>query len=151
MICEKRRQSIRLKQLVEKRNLHLEELTRLIQNNPDPRELKRALAVRMAIQGYVYYEICAVLGVSVGFISKWKLIYQEQGINGLKFKHPGPVSCLNPMQRQAAIAWLKQKNCWNLLELQQHIKETYNVVFASKQSYYSLFKEAGIAWKKRQT
>lgn len=148
MICEKRQQYTRPKQLVEKRNLHLEDLTGLIQNNPDPRELKRALAVQMVIQGYAYHEISSVLKVSLGFISKWKLIYQEQGANGLKFKHPGPASNLDPMQRQSAIAWLKQKNCWNLPELQQHIQETYDVLFTSKQSYYSLFKEAGIVWKK---
>lgn len=148
MICEKRRQYIRPKKLVAIHTLHLEELVQLIQNNPNPSELKRALAVQMTLQGYAYREICGVLQVSVGFISKWKLTYQEQGISGLKLKHRGPASYLDPTQKQAALCWLKQKNCWNLLELQQHIQETYNVVFASKQSYYGLFKEAGIAWKK---
>lgn len=151
MICEKRQQYIRPKQLLEKRKLYLKDLIGLIQNNPDPRELKRALAVQMTLQGYAYYEISDVLDVSVAFISKWKLIYMEQGASGLRLTRPGPASYLNPMQRQAAISWLKQKNCWNLVELQQYIKDTYDVVFASKQSYYSLFKEAGIAWKKRRT
>ena len=35
-------------------------------------------------------------------------------------------------------------------ELKQHVLDTYNVVFASPQSYYDLFKAAGISWKKTQ-
>ena len=30
------------------------ELIKFIQSNPDPRELKRALAVRMVLKGYLY-------------------------------------------------------------------------------------------------
>ncbi len=32
----------------------MEELVELIQGNPDPRELKRALAVKMVVEGYLY-------------------------------------------------------------------------------------------------
>ncbi len=35
-------------------------------------------------------------------------------------------------------------------ELKTQIEVTYGVVFASLQSYYSLFSEAGISWKKTQ-
>jgi Winged helix-turn helix len=48
------------------------------------------------------------------------------------------------------IAWLKRKNYWNLTKLQQHVEQEYEVVFDSKQSYYTLFEEAGISWKKAQ-
>ncbi len=48
------------------------------------------------------------------------------------------------------IDWLKQKNYWHLPELQQHLEDTYNVVFQSKQSYYALFQSAGLSWKKSQ-
>jgi putative transposase len=57
---------------------------------------------------------------------------------------------LDTQQRQTVIAWLKQKDYWNLSELQQHIEDTYAVVFASNQSYYELFAEADISWKKTQ-
>jgi len=33
-------------------NLSMEDLSELIQSNPDPRELKRALAVQMVMQEY---------------------------------------------------------------------------------------------------
>lgn len=46
------------------------------------------------------------------------------------------------------MAWLEAKNYWNLAELQRHIQDQYHVVFDSKQSYYTLFEQAGISWKK---
>jgi len=41
-------------------------------------------------------------------------------------------------------------NYWNLAELQGYVQQEYDVVFDSKQSYYSLFEEAGISWKKHR-
>ena len=46
------------------------------------------------------------------------------------------------------LGWLKSKNYWNLGELQGYIEQEYEVVFDSKQSYYTLFEQAGIRWKK---
>ena len=37
-----------------------------------------------------------------------------------------------------------------LSDLQKYLKKQYNVVFESNQSYYKIFKEAGINWKKNQ-
>ncbi len=128
----------------------MKELSEFIQSNPDSRELKRALAVEMVRQRYTYFEIRDVLQVSVGFISKWKQGFEEQGVAGLILQHQGSMGYLDAQQRQAVLNWLKQKNYWNLSELQQHIEDTYEVVFASNQSYYDLFAEAGISWKKTQ-
>ncbi len=125
----------------------MEELTEFIQSNPDSRELKRALAVEMVRQGYTYFEIRDVLQVSVGFISKWKQGFEEQGVAGLILQHQGSMGYLDAGQRQAVLNWLKQKNYWNLSELQQHIEDSYEVVFASNQSDYDLF-AAGISWNK---
>jgi len=131
-------------------DLGMEDLCELIQSNPDPRELKRALAVQMVMQEYSYFEIRDVLQVSVGFISKWKQMYEEQGIAGLRLKYQGSNAYLSAAARLEVISWLQQKNHWNLLQLQHHIEDNYEVVFASNQSYYDLFKQAGISWKKTQ-
>lgn len=88
--------------------------------------------------------------MSSGFISKWTGIYKRLGVSGLKLGYPGSVGYLEPEQRQAAISWLKCKNYWNLAQLQAHIEQEYGVVFDSKQSYYTLFEQAGISWKKTQ-
>jgi putative transposase len=128
----------------------MDELTEFIKSNPDPRELKRALAVQMVMQDYTYYEIRDVLSVSVGFITKWRQHYEQQGVAGLYLRYQGSKGYLTPEQRQAVLRWLQQKNYWNLGELQQHVEEQYDVVFESRQSYYSLLAEAGISWKKTQ-
>jgi putative transposase len=128
----------------------MDELTKFIQSNPDPRELKRALAVQMVRQEYTYFAIRDVLQVSIGFISKWKQVYETKGVPGLALQYRGSLGYLNEHQRQAVIDWLKEKNYWHLGELQQHLEVAYNVVFASKQSYYELFAAAGISWKKTQ-
>ena len=56
-------------------NLKLEEL---IKTSKEPRELKRALAVKMIMSGLKVKEIEGILQVSDSFISKWKLIYEKQ-------------------------------------------------------------------------
>lgn len=128
----------------------MDELSQLIQDNPDSRELKRALAVQMVRQDYRHREIESILQVSSGFISKWTQAYEQQGVEGLRLQYKGSVGYLDAGQRQAVIEWLGQKNYWNLQELQTHLDESYGVVFQSNQSYYELFKEAGISWKKTQ-
>ncbi len=128
----------------------LEDLNDFIKSNPDARELKRAVAVQMFLKGYKHREIGESIGVSSGFISKWTGIYEQLGVSGLKLRYPGSVGYLEPEQRQAVLAWLKRKNYWNLSELQAYIEAEYEVVFDSKQSYYTLFEQAGISWKKTQ-
>lgn len=128
----------------------MNELTEFIQSNPDPRELKRALAVRMVLQEYTCFEIRDVLQVSVGFVSKWKQVFEQQGVVGLRLQHQGSAGYLSSEQRQAVRDWLKQKNDWNLSELIEYIEDNYGVVFGSKQSYYQIFAEANISWKKTQ-
>ncbi len=128
----------------------MEELVELIQGNPDPRELKRALAVKMVVEGYLYRQIEEVLQVSDSFVSKWWQVFVLEGVKGLKLADKGSNSYLDHVQRQAVLEWLQQKNYWNLEELQQYLEDTYKMKFKSRQSYYELFATAGISWKKTQ-
>jgi putative transposase len=103
----------------------------------------------MVMQEYSYFEIRDVLQVAVGFISKYKQLFKEQGIAGLTLKHQGSTGDLDPSARLAVIEWLHCKNYW-ISELEQHVLDTYNVTFASLQSDYDLFTEAGISWNSTQ-
>jgi putative transposase len=125
-------------------------LKAFIDSNPDPRELKRALAVQMYEQGYPHREIQAILSVSSGFISKWTQLYRQLGLLGLFLRHKGSVGYLSEPQRQAVIDHLRSQPTWHLSELQAYLEDQYQVVFASKQSYYALFQAAAISWKKSQ-
>jgi putative transposase len=128
----------------------LEDLNDFIQSNPDTRELKRAVAVQMFLKGYKHREIRESLGVSSGFVTKWTQCYEGLGVDGLKLGYVGSASYLEAEQQATVIDWLKRKNYWNLTELQNYIEQQYQVIFGSKQSYYALFEQAGISWKKTQ-
>ena len=128
----------------------LKELQDFIDSNPDPRELKRALAVRMLLDGIKPSRIGVILGVSEAFISKWKMCFLFEGLEALKLGYKGAKSFLTEQQRKEVIEWLKSKDYWLLQELEDHIEKQYNVRFKSRKSYYQLFTEAGISWKKSQ-
>ena len=128
----------------------LKELEEFIASNPDPRELKRALSVRMTIEGLSRPQIQTLLGVSLPYISKWKVRFALGGIESLRLAHRGSEGYLKAEEREEVIEWIKNQNSWSLPELENHIEDNYNVFFKSKQSYYELYKEAGISWKKSQ-
>ncbi len=128
----------------------MKELDAFISSNPDPRELKRAIAVSMTLRGYPHREIMKILGISSGFISKWKQAFIINGIEGIKLGYQGSFAYLTSTEKEQVISWLQEKNSWNLNELEYYIAEKFNVTFAAKSSYYDLFHEAGISWKKSQ-
>ena len=74
----------------------------------------------------------------------------KNGVEGLKLAHKGSQGLLNTQQRSEIIEWLKTKDKWTLNELEYQIASKYGVAFESKQSYYNLFDEARISWKKTQ-
>ena len=49
-------------------------LGEFIQSNPDPRELKRALAVQMVLKGYLYRQIAEILQVIVDIFTPARAI-----------------------------------------------------------------------------
>jgi putative transposase len=127
-----------------------DDLTQLIASNPDPRELKRAVAVQMFLSGLKHREIQVILSVSSGFISKWTQLYEQGDVSSLKLGHRGSSGYLTADQRTSVIAWIKTQPYWHLPELQAYLEDEYDVVFKSKQSYYDLLTEAGMSWKKSQ-
>ncbi len=125
-------------------------LDNFIKNSKDKREIQRATAVKMLLCGYKHQEIMPILGVSSGFISKWKKAFFQKGVDGLKLGYQGSVGMLNAVQTAEVMEWLNTKDTWTLNELEYHIATVYGVTFASKQSYYELFEAARIRWKKAQ-
>lgn len=124
------------------------ELQDFIALRPDAREVRKALAVKLVYQGYLYDEIQAILEVSRGSITGWKQAYEQEGIEGLRLKYKGRKSHLLGEQREEVLSWLQTKDIWELSELEYKLAFEYDVVYESRQSYYDLFEEAGISWKK---
>jgi len=128
----------------------IESLTEFIESNPDARELKRALAVKLALAGKPYAQITSLLGLHKSSISTWKQRFIAQGLDGIRLGYQGSKSYLSDEQKTQVIAWLKTQTYWNLDELVSYLDQHYGVVYQSKQSYYDLFTAAGIRWKKSQ-
>jgi putative transposase len=126
----------------------IEELQGFIAGNPDAREMRKALALKLIYQDYSYEAISQILDVSLGSISGWKQAYEREGLASLRLKHKGRISYLSQEQREAVLRWLQTKDRWEVGELEYHLAEQYDVVYESKQSYYDLFEAAGMSWKK---
>jgi putative transposase len=70
--------------------------------------------------------------------------------SALKLAHKGSKGFLDAQQHTEVIEWLQTKDKWTLNELEYQIASKYGVTFESRQSYYDLFNEARISWKKTQ-
>jgi putative transposase len=123
-------------------------LSEFIQSNPDARELKRTMAVKLALAGKPYAEITELLGLHKSSISTWKQRFMAQGLDGIRLGYQGSRSYLSVEQKTQVTTWLKTQAYWNLDELVNYLDQQYGVVYQSKQSYYELFAAAGIRWKK---
>ena len=91
------------------REKEIAQLESFIKSDIDARELKRAIAVRMALSGNIYQEISLILGVSNFFIGYWKKQFKTKGIAGIKLGHKGPKGYLTARQNTEVIEWLKNK------------------------------------------
>lgn len=125
-------------------------LDTLIKSNPDPRELKRALAVKMAIEGNTQKKVAQILGVSQYFVADWKKAFKASGIEGIKLGYQGTKKYLTDEQIAETMEWLANQKYWHLDELVNYLDSKYGVVYKSKQSYYDLFSLAQISWKRSQ-
>ena len=126
------------------------DLTAFLAEKRDSREYRRALAVKLAFQGYLYDVISDMLDVTPGFVSHAKKAYETHGTLGLTLKHKGAQSYLSASERQAVLDWLKVQQEWSVERLSEHIETTYGIVFQSRQSYYQFLAEAKITYKQAQ-
>jgi len=125
-------------------------LESFVKSNPDVRELKRGLAVKMAIEEYPYQKITQLLGVSSFCISDWKKKFKANGIEGIMLGHKGSKKYLTDGQFTEVVKWLSSQKYWHLEELVNYLDRQYGVVYKSKQSYYNLLDLANISWKRTQ-
>lgn len=124
------------------------ELQDFIALGSNVREVRKAIAIKLVYQGYLYEEIQTILDISLGSITGWKQAYEQRGIDGLRLNHKGRKSYLSAEQREEVLSWLSTKDTWEIGELEYKLAFDYDVTYESKQSYYDLFEAAGISWKK---
>jgi len=118
--------------------------------SPASLEIKRAIAVKMLMCDFKPKAISFLLNVSEGFVSKWKVIYEDKGAKGLRLNYKGGKGFLTHVQRLEILLHLKDEPHYSVEELMELIKNRYGIVYQSSQSYYDLLKEGGLSWHQTQ-
>ena len=123
-----------------------------IKNSSKAAEIKRALAVKQDLLGKPRTEIADFLGVHPSFTSKWRLIYDEYGVEGLYSQHKGgsPKAFLKEEELQLVYRHIRSHKVFGPDQLIVYLKETYEVSFKSMQSYYEILHAAEMSWHKSQ-
>ena len=106
--------------------------------------MKRALAVKLALKGYVYRAIENILNVSQAYVSKWKKTFIAQGIQCLKLGYTGAKTKLTREEVESTIKWLLCQEYWDISELEIYLIEEYDVIFKSQETYYKIYNKAKI-------
>ena len=79
------------------------------------REIKRAIAVKMVLLGFKTKDICDLLEVSDAFVSKWKIIYENEGASGLRLHYKGGPQFLTDAQRREIYFHLRDKPHYSII------------------------------------
>jgi transposase len=138
--------------MISEKSVHeiIQELDTWMSASTDSRELRRALAVKLTFLGWAYRAVASLLNVSISFVSKWKKMFEEGGVEALKLGYQGSKSYLNHEQKQQTLQWLNEQEYWSVSELECYLAEQFDVEFKSLTSYYEILKNAGISWQKAQ-
>ncbi len=116
----------------------------IISNSEIVSEVERAVAVNMVKAGLKLREVCKILNVSDAFVSKWKIVYENKGAEGLRSGYKGSKGYLNKSQKDEIIKYLETREYLSVEELRDYIEKEYGVLYKSKQSYYDLLNSGGL-------
>ena len=125
-------------------------LDEIIDTSNDVREVKRALSVKMVLQGMSVAAVSELLNVSMQYVSKWKVKYETEGIDSLTLGYRGSESYLTEPERNATVAWIKGQVTLSVEQVRDYLEAKYGVVYASKQSYYDLLESGGMSYHKSE-
>ena len=107
----------------------MNDLKKFINTTRDSRELKRALAVKNTLAGRPWSEVAKELEVCESFIGKWRQIYAEQGIEGLKLGYKGSKGYLSVDAKVDVLKWLLKQPHWSVpLSLKLYSKAKFILI-----------------------
>ena len=100
-----------------KNEKEIRELNEWMKTNGDGRELKRALAVKLSLEGWTYEALAkpsgsylaSLLNMSKTFVGEWIGVFKRQGIEGLKLAYKGAKSYLMAPQRDEVFKLLHEQ------------------------------------------
>lgn len=125
-------------------------LDEMITEATDVRELKRALSVKMGQEELTPAVISRLLNVSLQYVSKWKVIYEREGVAGLRLGYQGRASYLTEEQRQAVVEWIRGEATLSVEAVRDYVEACYGIVYQSKPSYYELLEAGDMSYHRSQ-
>lgn len=128
----------------------MDDIDEIINEAKDAREVKRAVSVKMSVQGLSPVQICHGLNVSLQYVSKWKGLYETGGGAALRLGYRGSESHVQEAQREAILQWIGGQETLSVEALRDYIEEQYGVVYRSKQSYYELLEAGGMSYHRSE-
>ena len=128
----------------------MESLDEIINESKDPREVKRALSVKMALSGMPSAQISSILNLSPQYLSKWRIRYEAQGAASLLLAYQGSQSYLSSAQVSEIAAWIASQQSLSIEALRDYLEVQYGVVYQSRQSYYDLLQLGGLSYHKSE-
>ena|SRR5215831_9216570 len=128
----------------------MDEIDAIINEARDAREVKRAVSVKMGVQGFSPAQICQLLNVSLQYVSKWKGLYEAGGGAVLRLGHRGSESYLGEEERRAIVQWIGAQETVSVEAVRDYVEEQYGVVYRSKQSYYELLEAGGMSYHRSE-
>lgn len=128
------------------------DLDDLIKHSSKGAEIKRGIAVKQDLAGKSRKLIAEIMSVTEAFISKWRIIYDEYGVNGLLSAHQGakPRAFLSEEKKALVLAHIRSHSVFSFSDLVSYLQKEHGVSYKSSQSYYDLLHEAGMSWHKSQ-
>jgi transposase len=128
----------------------VQSLEEIITTSKEVREVKRALCVKMVLEGIGPAQISEVLPVSVPYVSQWKGLYEAEGVAGLALGYQGSRGYLTEAEREAVMAWINGQETLSVESLGDYVEVIYHVIYQSKQSYYDLLEAGGMSYHKSE-
>ncbi len=128
----------------------VETLESLIGQNGDAREVKRALCVKMRLEGMTGVKVASLLGVSEQYVSKWRTRFLQNGVLGLRLGYRGGQKRLSAEQEALTLSWLHEQRVVSVELLRDYLEGEFGVVYRSRQSYGTLLHAAQKSYHKSQ-
>lgn len=125
-------------------------LEAFIEQSQDVREVKRAVSVKMGLSGLAPAQICQCLQVSPQYVSKWKGVYEAEGVAALGLRYRGSEGYLSVEQQGAIAEWIGRHETLTVAEVRDYVEESFGVTYQSKQSYYTLLEAGGMSYHRSE-
>lgn len=121
------------------------DLETFLRKTCDGRERKRAIAVKLLLEGLPSEAVAAKLRVAQPLVLKWHRLFERLGVAGLCFDYEGSESYLSPDDREQVMNWLQATKRWDVAALRDYLFTHYKIAYKTSFSYHTMLRAAGLS------